>query len=479
MVRLGRSALLLGVGALFYVACPGFAGDLCDQGRCDPADGGGDGPSTACDPQENAGCVSEANGFFVDVVKGSDTNDGSRGAPLATIGAAVAKATLDKPRVFVCEGTYKENVVVKKPLGLYGGLDCASWTLIAGKVTKVLAQPPAQGDVSYALDVDTPGASVTVQDLEMVARDAAPRDSIAVRVVKADDVVFRRVKMTAGAAGSGVKGSDGTVGMMGPQGNSATGATPGAAKICSCGGTLMTTGGVGGTPATGGGPGSPNLPPTGSFDGAGGVGASCGAGGTGHNGATAQTASIGMPASSPGGVKDGVWIGSTGGKGADAGPGQGGGGGAGQAGAGGGGGCGGCGGTGGQGGSAGGASLALLAVDASVTLASCTLLSGPAGAGGAGAAGGQGGSAGGGGLGGAGTTNGCSGGDGGKGGQGGAGAGGSGGLSACVAYVPTRPALTETTCTHGFAGTKGTGGNPGANDGAPGISADVYEATRL
>jgi Protein of unknown function (DUF1565) len=78
------------------------------------------------DPQASPACVDENVGVFVDGAQGVDTNSGSRAAPLKTIAAALSSA--GPKRIYVCEGSYAEALVIKARAAVYGGFACTTWT---------------------------------------------------------------------------------------------------------------------------------------------------------------------------------------------------------------------------------------------------------------------------------------------------------------------------------------------------------------
>src|SRR5205809_1043257 len=60
---------------------------------------------------------------------GDDAANGTRAAPLKTIGAALAVAEISgKNRVNIAQGTYPENVQLRSGISLYGGYEAATWT---------------------------------------------------------------------------------------------------------------------------------------------------------------------------------------------------------------------------------------------------------------------------------------------------------------------------------------------------------------
>ena len=140
---------------------------------------------------ESPECVDEAVGVFVSVA-GDDANDGTRGRPFRTIGKGV-EARGDKPRVYVCEGTYEENVRLLRSVGVHGGLAC-DWTHSGAKPTIA----PSEGTALEIRDA----RGVIVEDMEAVAvSDAArPGQSVVAVLSVRSEVTFRRVSIVAGDA---------------------------------------------------------------------------------------------------------------------------------------------------------------------------------------------------------------------------------------------------------------------------------------
>jgi hypothetical protein len=471
---------------------------LCDQpGACaegDAATDGGGAPDAnagppivvpgcdlAADIADSPACLDERVGLFVDAARGKDDNVGSRAAPLKSITAALAKRE-GRPRVYVCEGTYPEALVLSASnsaalTGLFGGFRCAADWQPGGAPTVVA--PTAPG---YALELANLAAPLVVADITFRAQPgtSAKRSSVAVFARDAR-AVLRRVTAEAGAGADGAPASltpnfDASLMPDDPKllGKGASGTTGGAEQACNalCTNGERSTGGKGGAGSTTPSAGEPGKPDRGA--GLGGLANTCSPnlqnGNAGLAGTDAAAASV------VGLLEDDGWKPSDGAAGKAGGPGQGGGGGGGKAsasnGAGGGGGCGGCGGAGASLAQGGGASIALLSLRSSIELASSTLRAAKAGSGGAGAAG-QAGQIGG--FGGTPSAGGCQGGEGGAGGRGGASAGGAGGISVAVVSKGTRPTLSTSTLTPGTKGTKGTGGAPGTNDGPDGVQADSLD----
>ena len=477
---------LFGSASLFALAAPQCSGGSsdCTQTSTCPQEGGDGPPPLVCDttkdPKDDPGCIDDRVGVFVSPT-GSDANAGTKAAPFQTIGKALASVgTLT--RVYVCEGTYGEDVSMAPPVdgvSLYGGFKCADWTYSGTK--------PTVGKGNVALMITGTTKPLAIEDIAFKASDgnAGNPSSIAALVANAGGAVtFTRVSLTAGAGAKGTDGAggsnyNGALAQSDPsiQGHDASGNGGGALQTCGglCTDTIASTGGQGG--AGGGAPsgGSGGAPALGG--GAGGIaGQACAGTGTGGDGTTQPTA--GTDATSPaalGTLASTGWTPGAASKGTNGGPGQGGGGGAGaSSGGGGGGGCGGCGGGGGNGGAGGGASIALAAFTSTVVVNASDLHAGNGGDGGKGGAG-QGGQLGG--FAGNKVGNGCVGGNGGNGSAGGSGAGGVGGLSVGVLYKGSAPTVDSATTTAlGTAGAKGIGGTAGVNDGIDGAAMQSMQA---
>lgn len=461
-----------GLGSMLF-GCPASVPDVCSDGCGDGSsgDGSGDG-APACDPSKDPSCVTDSSGIFVSGSNGSDSNAGTKEAPLKTIGAAVTKASGSKNNVFICAGTYAEHVKLTSAVNLVGGFACADWSYAATNKPKV-----APTDAGYALDIESVSSAINISDLEFDAIDGknAGDSSIAV-FANSSSVTFTRDTLSAGV---GVAGANGTLtALTFPNqstlnGNNSDGGAGGAAQTIDCPGDAGTTvGGKGGDNGFSGDPGQPALD-----GGAGGSTNVCAGPGTGGSGASGVDSQNGTGAATSGKISSDGWSPSAGAAGGVGGPGQGGGGGFGSAGfGGGGGGSGGCGGAGGGGGGGGGGSIALLENGASIALMSSSLATKSAGGGGAGVGGQSGQSPGG--L--HGTSAGaCNGGNGGNGGAGGAGGGGAGGVSVGILYKGTAPSVDGATqnaiSVASSGGAKGAGGVSGTNDGIDGVAQATLE----
>ena len=428
---------------LACAACPATVSDVCHDIIC------GVPVPPGCDPtadvQTASACVVDSYGVFVDATNGNDGSPGTQKAPLKTVHAALGALT-GKPRVYLCDGTYSEQVVIDGAVSLYGGFACGTWTYNG---TRARLAPADEG---FALVVKHASLPVTLADLEVTAKDATTPSASSIAVFLSQNtsrVDFRRVRVRAGNALLTPPPTTTTPYnvVVDTQGNPTAGNPPasvsgGGEKTCTCSVFGKSTGGAGGNasttsvPAMPGKSGSadPASPITGVADGSGGgaSGGTCTVGGAGYNGAPGN---VGGGANVLGVLDENGWTpasGQSGGPGRSGGGGGGGGGG--TATGGGGGGCGGCGGSGGAGGSGGGSSIAAIAFDTPLKIDASELIAGSPEPG---AAGGSGGIASRGGAGG-GVT--CGGGAGGSGGGGGA-----GGNSFAILFQGQAPAVDAQT----------------------------------
>jgi hypothetical protein len=478
------SASVAAVGVLALGACT--VGSDCDFGMCSAAsaapdaDGGGDSradaaPTDHClenpsDPE----CLKEDEAFFVSDTKGDDSAGlGTKDKPFKKIAAALGKITDSKKRIYICDGTYPEDVVLEAKhagVSLFGGFAC-DWNTSTSK--------PTIGNSSSPLKV-TAATGIAIAGLSFEAKDATtPGGSSIAAFVANAEVSFKSVNLKAG---NGTKGDDGTLVEFDlPEqselnGKDATSPDTDAGTPYTCPGdpvgTMSTKGGRGGPNGFPGGPGTPGSPNGGIVGPCGGT--PPGMGGDGVAGTPPPNASgaVGLGTLTAEG-----WTPAPGDDGKKGNPGQGGGGGSGSnGGTGGGGGAGGCGGAGGGGGKGGGASIALASFEATIRIESSALSAKVAGNGGNGADGQAGNTAGG--IGGnrtSGTTA-CNGGNGGPGSEGAAGGGGAGGVSVGVLYKGPAPTLIPEKFTTIQPGTKGAAGAGPGNPGIDGIAEPTHKS---
>jgi hypothetical protein len=465
-----RSLYLIGIGFIVAGAgCPASVPALCDNGACEPGDGGSDVDGGGADvvaplgcdltkpPKDSPACIDDAEGVFV-APSGDDGATGKKSSPVKTIAKGLElAASKGVPRVYVSEGTYEAAAEIKAPVSVYGGLSSA-WAYTGAKPKLA----PAKG---VALRVTKVTGAVIVEDLEVVGSADASKSgdsAIAAFVSESTNVTFRNLTLSAGPGTDGAKGVGASnYSAAAKQGiDSVNGGT---AVTCAClDGTTSSVGGKGGAIGADGDAGSAT-PTVGTANGGLGGGV-CNPGTIGTNG---QAGASGTGATRPGSVTNQGWLAAddvttT----SNGNPGQGGGGGGGRVGlaGGGGGGCGGCGGAGGKAGGAGGSSFALLSFQSAVVVDGGTLKTSTGGTGGTGGTG-QDGQAGG-----TPGTGACNGGPGGNGAGGSGGGGGAGGHSVPIAFVGAEPQATGAAVTPGTKGGLGAGGQPGAGPGTIGTA---------
>lgn len=464
---LASLGLLCGLG-LLVTACPAVLDDECAEGACGPrtnageggsdvVDGGADAPLDPCiDMPTAAQCLDETKAIFVSSPNGDDQSaTGMRVKPFKTIGAALKSITADKRRIYVCEGTYPEDLALNAThagVSLFGGIDC-TWKAAP-------AIKPVIGASANPVKIDgTTGLAIA--DLAVEAKDATTGSSIAV-FANGSALTLNRVRITGGM---GAKGDTGTrTDYVFPSPLSGTdGNAGGTEKLVMCPAGDTTKGGKGGASGVDGESGLPGADNKGTV-------LLCSMSNTGGgNGFLPGTSPAGaMGALTVGELNATGWKPEAGSDGANGGAGQGGGGGAGLgAGTGGGGGAGGCGGKGGGGGSGGGASVAIASYQTTIRLINAVLVAKDAGAGGAGGTGQAGQSPGGAHGSGTSATTACQGGNGAAGGAGAAGGGGAGGISVGILFKGSAPIADDGTKQAIIVGKKGS---PGAGVGQmPGV----------
>jgi hypothetical protein len=432
---------------------------------------------------------------------GNDDGAGTSDAPLKSIAKAVERANEGGKDVYVCNGTFAENVVLTKSVRLYGGYDCKTWKRTVARATIA----PSRGTPVTVNSVT--GAGVTLDRIALRAPGgSAPSESSIALFANQSVVVVRNGEIEAGPGADGASGAEIASLAAATNGANAADGTPRACPT-DLSSSSWTIAWLCKTPMMGAQTTSTTIP---SCEGRGGKG---GNGGTAYQstvydtsnyptpgapgleepvgGKARTTASAGLDGSPGASGKSGAHstrgIGSVSESGYVADnsgepglAGQNGGGGSGgwgnyggivrpeysawyayQGGAGGEGGFGGCGGAAGKPGGGGGGSIAVLSFKSDVSLTRTTITTSSGGRGGAGGGGGAGQRGGRGGLGGRGTDSdpmrarGFDGGAGGAGGNGGNGGAGGGGPSIGVVYAGTKPKTDTVTFNVGAGGAGG------------------------
>gem|GEM_PF-1659546 len=214
-VGVGAVALLLGCSEGPFEAKPdqsGGAGGGGGAGNGWGGLGGGDAgvPATECDPS----AADEPDADFVDSncdgvdgdakaalfvsPLGSDEAEGSRQAPLATLGRAIVLAAEDGHDVYVCSATYEENVVIEKTgVHVFGGYACNDgWR----RTPERAVVAPRTGAPLRLHDLDEKN-DVSFENFEFWAQAAVlpGESSVAAVVVHAQAVRFEHVALRTGS----------------------------------------------------------------------------------------------------------------------------------------------------------------------------------------------------------------------------------------------------------------------------------------
>src|SRR5580692_4835351 len=100
--------------------------DAGDSGTSDDAaDADGATPCTPGAPPADNGCIADASGVFVSTGGSDTTGTGTMTLPYATVSHALSK--LGKATaIYVCGGSYTDQITVSSAVTLYGGLTCVS-----------------------------------------------------------------------------------------------------------------------------------------------------------------------------------------------------------------------------------------------------------------------------------------------------------------------------------------------------------------
>ena len=215
MKRLSLGFTLLALVAI--AGCPATADDLCAKGTCEPASGtsaapadaGPDGivvaPRDPCVETPLATeCLDDKSALFVSKTADPNGADGSIAHPYPSIRTALEKTTDAKKRVYVCEGTYEEQVSIERiPATLIGGVACD----FKGPGGKPRIAPPS----GIALAIAAVGGA-SVRDVAVQASSEPNKkgsSAIAMFVTGAQDSKLAVAALKAGAFDFVVKDATG------------------------------------------------------------------------------------------------------------------------------------------------------------------------------------------------------------------------------------------------------------------------------
>lgn len=188
---------------------------------------------------------SRARTFWVGP-QGSDSNNGTREAPFASITVARNAAAQNGGDVYIAAGTWNETVTLADGVSLYGGYDPTTWLRDVGSRATVI-----RGGSTAMTGNDV--RNLTLDGIRVEAADGSNGEaSIALQLLDSSGIRVTRSQFMAGRGGNGSPGSAGGSGASGPSGGSG-----GDAKACPSGPTRGTgasrsghngggTGGMGG-----------------------------------------------------------------------------------------------------------------------------------------------------------------------------------------------------------------------------------------
>jgi hypothetical protein len=194
------------VGMFGLVACDGFGSSEGPEAPTPPeATPGVDLPPDAPPPLVGSPKVDELTekyGVFVSTT-GSDSGDGTRAHPFATINAGIERVKALKLRVYVCSGVYKESLTLVSGVSVVGALSCDGGTWATGAARTRIDSPasPAIRARDITLATRFEGFDVSVP-----AGNATSPSSIAFIAERASKLSIVSSKLTAGKAYDGTDG---------------------------------------------------------------------------------------------------------------------------------------------------------------------------------------------------------------------------------------------------------------------------------
>lgn len=201
----GGDAAVGGIGGEGGVGGQGGEGGastrvVCDATVADPPDD--EFLDTNCDGIDG----DAAHAVFVSA-NGSDAASGTMSAPVRSIHRAQALAAESKFAVYVCNGTYEENVVIAQGARIYGGYDCTrDWVRVKDRAI-------VRADAGLPLTIDSVAEAVVIERLAFRAPSASPKalggSSQAGAIIDSSNVALSHVEFVAG---DGARGSDGAPG---------------------------------------------------------------------------------------------------------------------------------------------------------------------------------------------------------------------------------------------------------------------------
>jgi hypothetical protein len=136
---------------------------------------------------------------------GDDAARGSIHEPVLTLGRAVEVATTAKLPVYVCNGTYRENLAIKTPVSIHGGYDCSRDWL------RTKDHAVVESGAGLPLAIDSVQGKVLIDRIAFraLAGTAPGQSSQAAGIINTSDVTLVRVELQAGDGAPGAPGQAG------------------------------------------------------------------------------------------------------------------------------------------------------------------------------------------------------------------------------------------------------------------------------
>jgi hypothetical protein len=149
--------------------------------------------------------LTDTFGVFV-APSGKANADGSLAHPFDSVSAGIALAQKVGKRVYVCAGTYREQLTIVDSISVIGSLDCGATSFWKKGHARSRIEAPASPAIR-AKDITSP---TRLEGLDVVAPNATGRggSSIGLLADHAGALVIANTKITAGDATDGVDGSD-------------------------------------------------------------------------------------------------------------------------------------------------------------------------------------------------------------------------------------------------------------------------------
>jgi hypothetical protein len=177
--------------------------DPTDQPPVPPNGSGPKAPAVVGTPDNDE--LTDAFGIFV-APSGDPGNDGSLARPIDTIAGGIKAAKQVGKRVYICAGTYHEQIEVEDSISVIGGLDCGLPTHWKTSALHSRIEAPK----SPALVAKNIGSPTRIEGFDLVAPNASAsgQSSIGILADHSTGLRIANSTVTAGDAGHGVDGTE-------------------------------------------------------------------------------------------------------------------------------------------------------------------------------------------------------------------------------------------------------------------------------